>query len=69
MITIQIDETELVQDWQSANQALQALGQVDAKYGGTLADTLQNIKSKIRQAMKSKVETDLMADFRNQLGL
>ena len=69
MITVEIDETELVADWQSARQALQALEVVDEKYGGKLAETLNNIKSKIKQAMKSKVETDLMADFRNQLGL
>lgn len=69
MITIEIDETDLKQDWQAAKQALVSLEVIDQKYGGSLAETLKNVKAKIVQAMKSKVEADIMADFRNQLGL
>lgn len=69
MITVQIDETELVADWQTARQAIQALEAVDVKYGATLAKALQGIKSGIKKALKDKAETDLMQDFRNQLGL
>jgi len=69
MITVEIDETELVADWQTARQALQALETVDAKYGGVLAETLTGIKQKIKKAMKDKVEAAIMQDFRNQLGL
>jgi len=69
MITVQVDEVELVQDWQTARQAIQALETIDAKYGGVLAKSLANIKQQIRKAMKDKMENELMTSFRSQLGL
>jgi hypothetical protein len=69
MITVQIDETELVADWQTARQAIQALQTLDDKHGGVIADALEGIKRKIRETLKSKAEAELMQDFRSQLGL
>ncbi len=69
MITIEVDEVDLKQDWLAIKAALQDLDTIDQKYGGLLGQSLTNIKSKFKTALQAKIEADIMADFRSQLGI